>query len=153
MQCLRALKVESFLPNYGFYGPQQPVAASGKPSSFDDFAVRSGTCLSHRRKTRTASNDRRPAHQTGLLTETPLVKWKAGSDHRPRCGNYDRCDETLYGRAEALATFVQVWVCRDPVSRSRTGIFRCHVRLVLPIFSDDITQKRVAGEDCFRMRD
>ncbi len=59
---LRELKVESFLPNYGFYGPQQPVAASSEPSDSYDFAVRPSTCLSDRRKTRTPSNDNWPSN-------------------------------------------------------------------------------------------
>jgi hypothetical protein len=57
---LRELKVVSFLPNYGFYGLQQVVAASGEPSGIDDLVVRPDTRLSDRRKTRIPSNERWP---------------------------------------------------------------------------------------------
>jgi hypothetical protein len=49
-------------PNYGFYGPQQPVAGSGKPSGIDDLVVRFDTRLSDRRKTGTPSNDNWPSN-------------------------------------------------------------------------------------------
>ena len=62
LEMRRTLKVGSFLPNYGFYGPQQPVAASSEPSDSYDFAVRPSTCLSDRRKTRTPSNDNWPSN-------------------------------------------------------------------------------------------
>jgi hypothetical protein len=44
-ETLRALKVEPFRPNYGFYGPQQPAAASDQPSNVSDLVVRSDSRL------------------------------------------------------------------------------------------------------------
>ena len=52
-EILRALKVESFRPNYDFYGPQQSAAASDQPSNVGDLVVRSDSCLSDHRKTGT----------------------------------------------------------------------------------------------------
>src|SRR2546430_3713499 len=54
---LRGLNVESFLPNYGFYGPQQPIASSGEPSCINDLVMRFGTGVSDRRKTHASGND------------------------------------------------------------------------------------------------
>jgi hypothetical protein len=45
-------------PNFGFYGPQQPVAGSG----IDDLVVRFDTRLSDRRETGTPSNDNWPSN-------------------------------------------------------------------------------------------
>jgi hypothetical protein len=54
------LKLGLLRLNYGFYGSQQPVAASCQPSGIDDLVVRPDTRLSDRSKTDTPSNDRWP---------------------------------------------------------------------------------------------
>jgi hypothetical protein len=68
-----SLKVESFLPNYGFYGPQQPIAASGEPSCIHDLVMRFDTGVSDRRKTRGSSDERWTPRQTGLFIRPPAV--------------------------------------------------------------------------------
>jgi hypothetical protein len=61
------------LPNYGFYGLEQPVAASSEPSGIDDPVVRPDTRLSDRRKTRIPSNDGWFPNQTRLFAQAATI--------------------------------------------------------------------------------
>jgi hypothetical protein len=69
-----ALKTFRLASNYGFYGPQQPLAAISKPSSLDDLAICSYTRLLDRREINTPISHTRPSHQTRLFTETTALE-------------------------------------------------------------------------------
>jgi len=61
------LKPFWFRPNYGYYGPQQPIATSGEPSCIHDLVMRFGTGVSDSRETRGSSDERWPPESNGAL--------------------------------------------------------------------------------------